>query len=130
MLAALSFMLLPQCSKTVSPEVAASEAARQSYGHLLAGRYDQFLAARDGMDTISSAYHEQLVTAYKQFVAQQRNAHGGINTFHVSRAAWMESPVDSTLRLMQVFLVLHYADHTEEEIVVPMVERNGVWKIK
>jgi len=31
---------------------------------------------------------------------------------------------------MQVFLMLNYADSLHEEIVVPMVMRNGEWKMK
>ena len=38
--------------------------------------------------------------------------------------------MDSTLQQMQVFLILQYADSTQEEIVVPMVEHNGRWQMK
>jgi hypothetical protein len=49
----------------------------------------------------------------------------GVTSFTASRAT-----MDSTLQLMQVFLLVNYADSMQEEIVVPMVERNGKWKMK
>jgi len=31
---------------------------------------------------------------------------------------------------MQVYLILHYRDSVTEEIVVPMVDDDGEWKMK
>jgi hypothetical protein len=38
--------------------------------------------------------------------------------------------MDSTLHLMQVFLVLGYGDNSQEEVVVPMVEQQGMWLMR
>ncbi len=125
----LSLLLLSACGKKPSPEEQALAEAKASaqtlYDHLLAGRYDQFLSGRDGMDSIPESYREQLLTSYKQFMAQQRQAHGGINYVSVSNAR-----IDSTEHAVLTFLILHYQDNTQEEIVVPMVERNQQWKIR
>lgn len=101
------------------------EAARQSYAALAQGDYEQFLAMRADVENMPSGYREELLTAYRQFVSQQAHAHGGIALVEALRAE-----ADSTLRVMQVFLTLHYGDSTHEEIVVPMVELNGQWKLK
>lgn len=101
------------------------ETAQLSYEALSQGNYEQFLAARIDGDSIPDDYRAQLLTGYKQFVSQQTNAHGGIALVEALRAQ-----ADSTLHVMQVFLALHYADSTHEEIVVPMVEFNGQWKLK
>jgi len=37
---------------------------------------------------------------------------------------------DSLPQLMQVFMTVSYSDSTYEEIVVPMVERDGKWLMK
>jgi hypothetical protein len=58
-------------------------------------------------------------------MVQQQADHGGIVAAEYSRAA-----IDSTLGVVQVFLLLNYADSTREEIVVPMVEQESVWKMK
>ena len=125
----LALLLCAGCSEKLSPEEqamnAAKEAAQACYADLLAGRYEQFLQGRAGMDSIPEGYREQLVASYKQFLSQQRDAHGGITSFQVNNAR-----IDSTQQLIQVFLILHFADSTQEEIVVPMVEQNGQWKIK
>lgn len=119
-------VLLASCSSPdKTPEACAMEMAQQSYTALAQGDYAQFLSARAGMDSIPDSYREQLLTSYKQFVRQQQHAHGGIASVEALRAQ-----ADSTLHIMQVYLSLHFADSTREEIVVPMVEYNGMWKMK
>lgn len=114
-----------QCSKARTPEEQASEAALANYEQLLAGHYEQFLDGRAGTDCLPDSYREQLLTAYKQFMAGQRQEHGGLKGISVRNAE-----MDSTLNVMQVFLILSYADSLQEEIVVPMVTENGEWKMK
>ena len=109
----------------LSPEEAASLAAKGYYQHLVAGEYEQFLQGKNGADALPDDYREQLLTACKQFVIQQRQAHGGISAVRVSNAV-----SDTTLHYTSVFLVLQYADSVSEEIVVPMVETGGRWRMK
>ena len=121
--------LSTQCTSRATPEELAREdakvAAQVYYDFLLRGDYQQFLNGRVGSDTLPQGYREQLVDSYKQFMAQQRVAHGGISRAEATRAS-----IDSSLHLVQVFLLINYADSTQEEIVVPMVERDGEWKMK
>ena len=49
----------------------------------------------------------------------------GILDIRVSNAK-----TDTTLNYTNVFLVLCFGDSVNEEIVVPMVERNGSWRMK
>ena len=125
----LLFLLVCACSSNLTPEEKALEEAKQgaekSYQALLDGRYEDFLEGRARMDSIPNAYREQLITSYKQYILQQRKVHGDINSIQVSNAR-----IDSTQHLIQVFLILNYADSLQEEIVVPMIEHNGEWKMK
>lgn len=116
---------LVACSGKQSPEEAAMKAAEEYYSSLKDGDFETFLAGRADMEGVPSSFSEQLLVVYKQFVRQQEESHGGINSFVASRAQ-----MDSTLQLMQVFLMVNYVDSTQEEIVVPMVERQGEWKMK
>ena len=112
------------CAKA-SREEMAMNTVLESYEALLAGDYETFLNGRAYMDSIPESYREQLVVSYKQFVRQQEAAHQGIVSFvptHVEE--------DSLLQVMQVFMMVNYADSTHEEIVVPMVEVNGTWLMK
>ena len=116
---------LVSCGGAESPEEAAMKAAEEYYNGLKDGDYEAFLAGRADMEGMPASFNEQLLVAYKQFVRQQKEAHVGIASFTASRAQ-----MDSALQMMQVFLMVNYADSTQEEIVVPMVERQGEWKMK
>ena len=106
----------------------ASQAAKTYYDQLLAGDYDGFLNGRAGTGGIPDSYREQLLASLRQFMAQQQQAHQGIESVAVSTST--APGIDSTLNIMQVFLVLCFGDSTQEEIVVPMVEQDGEWKMK
>ena len=66
-----------------------------------------------------------LVTLRQSGAFPQFRDNGSIASVKASRAI-----NDNSLQLMQVFLLVSYADSTQEEIVVPMVEREGEWKMK
>lgn len=108
-----------------SPEELASIAAKGYYSHLVNFEYEAFLEGKDGADSLPDDYREQLLTSYRQFMAQQNRDHHGILDIRISNAA-----TDTTLNYTNVFLVLCFGDSVNEEIVVPMVERNGSWRMK
>ena len=112
------------CSKA-TPEELASLAAEGYYRHLAAGECEQFLEGRVGGDSLPEGYREQLVAGCRQFVAQQQRDHRGIRSVAASTAL-----MDTISRQMNVFLILEYGDSTQEEIVVPMVEHDGRWRMK
>lgn len=108
-----------------SPEELASLAAKGYYNHLIRGEFEQFLEGKSGADSLPDDYREQLLTSYRQFLAQQENAHHGIREVRISRAS-----TDTLEHYTNVFLVLCYGDSVNEEIVVPMVERGNGWRMK
>jgi len=128
-LSLLFFPLLLACSHGPSAEEQAMEAARVAaqgyYDFLLRGDYQQFLCGRADADSLPSDYFEQLQVACHQFMIQQRQAHDGMVAARATRAV-----IDSSLHVVQVFLQIDYADSTREEIVVPMVECGGEWKMR
>ena len=114
------------CGKELTPVEQAQQAAREYYDHLLSGRYDQWVSARVGMDSIPDDYRQQLEASAAQFMQQQKAMHEGLQSIEVMRAQ-----PDTSLNLMLVFLQFQYGDSTREEIVVPMVETTtGTWKIR
>ena len=128
-LCSVCLSVLVACGQNLSPEEAALAAAKEtvetSYEHLLSGDYDRFLEGRSGTGSLPENYREQLRAACKQFVAQQEKLHRGIRSFSVSNAR-----IDSAQQIIQVFLILNYGDSTQEEIVVPVTEHDGVWKMR
>jgi hypothetical protein len=108
-----------------SPEELASLAAKGYYNHLIHGEYEQFLEGKSGADSLPEDYREQLLTSYRQFLAQQESTHHGIREVRISRAS-----ADTLEHYTNVFLVLCYGDSVNEEIVVPMVEGVNGWRMK
>ena len=119
-----ALVLLLACANS-TPEERASLAARGFYRHLAEGEYEKFLEGRAGADSLPDDYREQLLTGYRQFMAQQQHAHQGIRDVRVSSAK-----TDSLTGYTNVMLILCFGDSIEEEIVVPMVEYNGSWRMK
>ena len=120
----LALLLCMACANP-SPEEMASIAAKGYYSHLVNGEFEAFLEGKDGADSLPDDYREQLLTSYRQFMAQQNRDHHGILDIRISNAT-----TDTTLSYTNVFLVLCFGDSVNEEIVVPMVERNGSWRMK
>ena len=116
---------LMACSSEITPEEQASLAAKGYYTHLVAGEYEKFLEGKLGGDSLPDDYREQLLTGYRQFMAQQERAHKGIREGRVSNAK-----TDSLAGYTSVFLILCYGDSIDEEIVVPMVNHQGRWRMK
>ena len=123
--------VLAACGSATKEELA-SLAAKGYYDHLIHGEYEQFY---EGMDqrtlsdgtTLSdeAVYHSQMLDNLRQFMARQAQEHRGVLEVRVSNAT-----TDTVQQLTNVFLVLCFADSTNEEIVVPMVERHGAWRMK
>lgn len=121
----LLIVMLAACGNA-SKEELASLAAKGYYDHLIRGEYEQFLEGVDQHERMADDdYRSQLLDCYEQFMAQQTTAHRGILEVRVSNAK-----TDTIQKITNVFLVLCYGDSTNEEIVVPMVERNGSWRMK
>lgn len=113
------------CQEEPSRESQALQAAQGYYEQLLAGHYEAFLSGKVGGDSLPPSYRAQMLQVYQQFIREQRDNHGGICRISAARAQ-----TDSTLHLTHAFLLLHFADSTQEEISVPMVEVAGKWKMK
>ena len=124
-------VVLAACGSATKEELA-SLAAKGYYDHLIHGEYEQFY---EGMDqrtlpdgtTLSdeAVYRSQMLDNLRQFMARQAQEHRGVLEVRVSNAT-----TDTVQQLTNVFLVLCFADSTNEEIVVPMVERQGTWRMK
>ena len=59
------------------------------------------------------------------FVYGLKEEHNGVNNIRILR-----SSTDSVRNVTSVFLMLCFGDSVNEEIVVPMVEKDGKWLMK
>ena len=120
-----ALVVLGACGSATKEELA-SLAAKGYYEHLIHGEYEQFYEGMDEREFTSEAdYRSQMLDNLRQFMARQEKEHHGILEVRVSNAA-----TDTVQQFTNVFLVLCFGDSTNEEIVVPMVERNGSWRMK
>ena len=117
--------MMAACGSATKEELA-SLTAKGYYDHLIHGEYEQFY---EGMDqralSDEPAYRSQMLDNLRQFMARQEREHRGVLEVRVSNAT-----TDTVQQFTNVFLVLCFGDSTNEEVVVPMVERNGAWRMK
>ena len=119
-------MILTGACSSPTREELASLAAKGYYDHLIHGEYEQFLEGKDLLETSDDAdYRSQLLDNYRQFMEVQQSAHGGIRDVRIVRAK-----TDSLQTYTNVFLTLCFGDSTNEEIVVPMIEKEGRWRMR
>lgn len=103
----------------------AAKAAQAFYGHLAAGRFDDYAKGMAGVDGLPPAYRSQVLDAARQLMAVQLTAHGGIDSVGVAG----ESIEESGGRAVAL-LTLCFHDGIREEVAVPMVEVDGEWKMR
>lgn len=118
-------LMLLSCSSKTSHEDAAGKAAGEYYKDLIDGRYDDYVAGMQNTDSIPETYREQLVTMAKQFAANQKEERGGMKSAKV-----VTTVMDTTHTVADVYLEISYGDSASEEVVMPLVLKNGKWKMK
>ena len=124
-------LLLSLCTVSCSHEKEedmgqlAAIAAKGYYDELLQGKYEEFVDATYRRDSIPAVYREQLIANAKMYIGQQNVEHQGIKEVTIANAK-----ADTARRTAQVFLVLNYGDKSNEQIVVPMIQYQGIWKMR
>ena len=126
LVALVSLVSLVVACGGASREELASLAAKGYYEHLIHGEYEQFYEGLDQRELTGEAdYRSQMLDNLRQFMARQEQEHRGILEVRVSHVT-----TDTVQQFTNAFLVLCFGDSTNEEIAVPMVERNGAWRMK
>ncbi len=104
----------------------AGKAALQYYGCLLRHDYAAFVDGINYPNPIPADYREALEKNAAMFVHEQDSLRQGIKAVRLSKADIM--PRDTAAAA--VYLTLSFGDKSSEEVIVPMVCRNGVWYMK
>ena len=113
------------CMNEKKVDFAAANMAKTYYEYLLNGRYEKFVEGMDFPEQIPEGYREQLVLNAKMFVEEQQNEHRGLTDVRVVNCV-----NDSTDKGAHAYLLLVFNDSVMEEVVVPMIKRNGTWYMK
>ncbi len=123
----LGFLVALGACKKEAPDAGqlAAVAAKGYYDLLLEGKYRDFVAGIRQQGKIPQGYHDQLVMNAQMFMEQQKKEHRGI-----SRVDVLNASADTAHHVANVFLNFVYGDSTKEQVVVPMVESHGEWKMR
>ncbi|RRD02289.1 hypothetical protein [Prevotella sp. OH937_COT-195] len=104
---------------------AATVFAKGYYERLIEGNYDGYVDALNYPDSLPPTYRRQLVQNARMFAEKQKKLNGGWVAVKISGCR-----LDSLLPTAEVILQMCYADSTCENVVVPMIERDGRWYIR
>ena len=105
--------------------------AQKYYEYLAAGDAVRFLEGKAGSSQLPAAYGEQLLKAIEQYQEEIKQKHGGILSVRISDNSVNPDDTTHADSLVNAFLILCYADSTQEEILVPMVQvSEGEWRMK
>lgn len=107
------------------PDELAANTAKLYYQYLVDGKYEDFVAGLDRHIGQPEGYERQLADNAKMFVRQQQKLHQSIQRVRVASAI-----ADKRAHTAMVYLVLDYGDDTSEQVVIPMVERDGLWLMR
>ena len=89
------------------PSYFAGIAAKGYYDLLLEGKYEEYVAGFNQPYRIPKGYHDQL-----------------------SKVDILSAKADTARHVADVFLRISYGDSTKEQIIVPMIEVKGEWKMR
>lgn len=103
----------------------AAVAAKGYYDLLLQGKYENFIDGVNRPYKISDSYRKQLLLNAQMFAEQQEKEHNGMKAVEIITAK-----ADTAHHVADVFLSISYGDSTKEQVVVPMVEVKGAWKMR
>lgn len=117
---------LSSCKKdSLSPSYFAGIAAKGYYDLLIEGKCKEFVAGYNCPSRLPDSYQKQLLLNAQMFLEQQREEHKGLLDIKV-----LNAKADTAHHVADVFLQMIYGDSTKEQIVVPMVEVGGEWKMR
>lgn len=109
--------------KKEAPEDAAAQMALTCYQHLIAEEYDTYLQAMVNYEHMPASYREELKALLAQYVRKEITERGGFSNVTVNSDTIIGTRAN-------VFLQLKFKDGSTEEISVPMIYDNNVWKLQ
>ena len=106
-------------------DFAAANAAKEYYDMLIDGKFDGFVDGMNYANPIPDSYREQLEMNARMFVNELNEDRKGLREVRVINCV-----TDSVLPAANAYLMLCFGDSTFEQVVVPMVKRDGRWWMK
>lgn len=125
----LLLLVLMACTtgedKAFKEEQEAAQAAKAYYEQLAKGAYVAFIKGEVRSQHLPKSYQEQLVINLQKFADARAKDQARVDSITIAKASFLAK--DSTAR---AYLVLHRADSTKEQIVVPLEKHKGKWLMR
>lgn len=100
-------------------------AADKYYTLLMDGRYEDFVDGLYTPDSLPADYRSQLVDAVAQYRINETQRRGGLEGFQVVGDSLGPDSCSGFVTIQLLF-----GDKSTEEILLPLVDDQGVWKMK
>lgn len=115
------FFLFFSCQK--EKKETPGQIALECYQNLISGNYDAYLKVMANYEQMPSSYREELKMLLTQYIRNELVQRGGITKVTISSDTVIGNRAN-------VFLQLEYKDGTSEEISVPMIYIDQVWRLQ
>ena len=116
---------LASCKHEPAPGDVAAQTAKAYYDHLLQGRYADYVDGTYRRDSIPDSYRQQLIDNAKMFLWQMKKEHQGMKSVVVNHATY-----DEKTQTANAYLTVSFNNGDVEQVVVPMIYRNGLWLMR
>lgn len=110
------------CKQEEDPAQVAANAAQVYYDHLLQGHYADYVDGTWRPDSIPADYRQQLIDNAKMFASQMKTEHRGMKAVAINHATY-----DEQSQTANAYLTLTFHNGDVEQILVPMLYRDGLW---
>lgn len=97
----------------------------QMYNHYIQREYGVYVDQMESLDQKPTTYRAQMVNLMKQLRHRQDSLHGGPLSCRVIK---MEQSHDSNY--CNVFLEITFNDRSYEQILLPLVRKDDIWRLK
>ncbi|MBQ7526154.1 MAG: hypothetical protein IJT11_00305 [Bacteroidaceae bacterium] len=118
----LSFFILSSCSHGLMTHEAVQKAAEEYYAMLIRGDYEGYVDGFADSEALPEDYKKEMVILMRQFM--EEGVMANLRSVTAIRDSIAE---DSTA---YAILQLHFNDSTREQIELPLVLKEGKWRMQ
>lgn len=97
----------------------------EMYGHYINGEFDAYVGYMESLDHVTEEYRSQMAALFKQRHRAQVEENGGPIACRL-----IDVKPNDSCTYAEVYVEVTFKDRTYEEIMLPMVRVNDVWRLR
>lgn len=128
---ALSFLTMSGCGKLKAEETAEfpslpdAAMVAEMYGHYINGEFSVYVDQMESLDHTTEAYRSQMADLFKQRHRAQVEENGGPVACRL-----MNVKANANGTYAEVYVEVTFKDSSYEEIMLPMVRVDDIWRLR